>query len=65
MIDVTKMSEEELKAHLADLRGTRKRGYEAPTHKSRKSNPFDGVDPEVIKKVLAELQRKKDEELGS
>ena len=59
--DISKMSKEELRAHLEDLRGDRKRGYEAPVHKTRRdSNPFAGVDPEVAKKVLEELQRRKE-----
>lgn len=63
MIDVTKLSKDELKIHLAELRGARKRGYEAPVHKTRRdSNPFANVDPEVAKKVLEELLRRKEEQ---
>lgn len=61
--DISTMSEKELRKHLDELREGRRRGYEAPVHKTRRSsNPFADVDPEVAKKVLEELLRRKEEQ---
>jgi len=61
--DVSKISKEELERELTKLREARRKGYEAPERKVRRdTNPFAGVNPEVVKKVLEELKRRKEAE---
>lgn len=61
--NISNMTEEDLKAHLDALRESRRKGYEAPVHKTRRDkNPFAGVDPEIAKKILEELKKRKEEQ---
>ncbi len=56
--DITKMSKEELKQLVMDLRAARKRGYEIKPRTRKASNPFADVPSEIAEKILAELQEK-------
>ena len=61
LTDIPNMTPEELRAQLDELRNARRKGYEVPAKKVRRdTNPFAGVDPEIVKKVLEEMERRKE-----